>query len=114
MVRWILHLEGLTVAVLATYAYARTDGSWWTYNVFLLLPDVSIAAYLVNPRVGAIIYNAAHTYIAAGLLIALGMSLLPAMLPYGLIWAAHIGLDRCLNYGLKYPDAFKSQHMSRV
>jgi hypothetical protein len=31
-----------------------------------------------------------------------------------LIWLAHIGADRLLGYGLKYPTAFKDTHLSRV
>jgi hypothetical protein len=32
----------------------------------------------------------------------------------GLIWLAHIGLDRLLGYGLKYATEFKDTHFSRV
>jgi hypothetical protein len=31
-----------------------------------------------------------------------------------LIWSAHIGIDRLLGYGLKYPTAFKETHLGRV
>jgi hypothetical protein len=31
-----------------------------------------------------------------------------------LIWIAHIGADRGLGYGLKYPTAFKDTHLQRV
>jgi len=31
-----------------------------------------------------------------------------------LIWLAHIGMDRMVGYGLKYPDEAKSSHLSRV
>jgi hypothetical protein len=31
-----------------------------------------------------------------------------------LIWLAHIGVDRALGYGLKYPDGFKDTHLQRV
>jgi hypothetical protein len=32
----------------------------------------------------------------------------------GLIWLAHIGIDRALGYGLRYPDAFRETHLQRV
>ena len=32
----------------------------------------------------------------------------------GLIWLAHIGADRLLGYGLKYPTGFKDSHLQRV
>ena len=31
-----------------------------------------------------------------------------------LIWLAHIGFDRLLGYGLKYPTGFKDTHLQRV
>jgi hypothetical protein len=31
-----------------------------------------------------------------------------------LIWIAHIGVDRALGYGLKYPSSFKDTHLQRV
>ena len=31
-----------------------------------------------------------------------------------LIWLAHIGADRALGYGLKYPTHFKDTHLQRV
>ena len=31
-----------------------------------------------------------------------------------LIWLAHIGVDRLLGYGLKYPTGFKDTHLQRV
>jgi len=31
-----------------------------------------------------------------------------------LIWAAHIGFDRFLGYGLKYPVAFRVTHLGSI
>lgn len=31
-----------------------------------------------------------------------------------LIWIAHIGMDRMLGYGLKYPTKFQDTHLNRV
>jgi hypothetical protein len=31
-----------------------------------------------------------------------------------LIWLAHIGMDRTIGYGLKYPTAFKDTHLQRA
>jgi hypothetical protein len=33
---------------------------------------------------------------------------------FAIIWMAHIGLDRMLGYGLKYPTFFKDTHLQRV
>ena len=40
------------------------------------------------------------------------MGLLPWAGP--IVWAAHIGADRMLGFGLKYPTAFKDTHLQRV
>ena len=61
------------------------------------------------------IYNAAHNYAVPGLLIALSLVTgAPLGVQIGLIWLAHIGMDRTMGYGLKYPTAFKDTHMQRV
>jgi len=68
---------------------------------------------LASPRVGAIIYNPAHGY--AGPLTLSVAALAAETTPmWGLIWAAHIGFDRALGYGLKYPSAFADTHLGRI
>ena len=37
----------------------------------------------------------------------------PAAAAGGLIWIAHIGFDRALGYGLKYPTGFGDTHLGR-
>jgi len=36
----------------------------------------------------------------------------PTLLGVAFIWLAHIGFDRMLGYGLKYPSGFKHSHLS--
>jgi len=36
------------------------------------------------------------------------------LLAYSLIWLAHIGFDRMLGFGLKYPTRFADTHLARV
>jgi len=36
------------------------------------------------------------------------------ILPYALIWISHIGFDRMLGYGLKYPTQFRDTHLQHV
>jgi hypothetical protein len=71
-----------------------------------------MAGYLVDRRIGASVYNLAHTYLAPALL-ALAGYLLGAANPYllAVIWAAHIAFDRCVGFGLKYPHAFSATHL---
>jgi hypothetical protein len=111
-----LRLEALAVVVAAVALYFDGEYAVWAFLAFLLAPDLSFAGYLAGPRPGAVVYNLAHTYafpvaLAAGALLAdeHGWPLQVA-----LIWAAHIGIDRVLGYGLKYPTAFKDTHLGRV
>jgi hypothetical protein len=39
---------------------------------------------------------------------------LPVLTLAALILGGHIGLDRLLGYGLKYPTAFKGSHIQRA
>ena len=115
-VRATLQLEGLLLLVLSLVLYARTGAGWGTFAALLLLPDVSLAAYLGGPRAGALVYNAAHSELGP---VALGLSALSgwvpaALLPVALIWAAHVGMDRALGYGLKYASAFGDTHLRRI
>ena len=36
------------------------------------------------------------------------------LLTYALIWTAHIGMDRLLGFGLKYPTRFQDTHLQRI
>lgn len=113
--RLLTHLEGLAVFVAAIALYSQYSGDWLAFIALLLVPDVSMIGYLANPRLGATIYNIAHTYtlpLALGLAALLGGWSLGVGL--ALIWLAHIGMDRAVGYGLKYASGFKDTHLSRI
>jgi hypothetical protein len=110
--RFLLQLEGAFVFVSSLLAYRYNQGSWLQFVLLFLVPDVSMFGYLVNTRIGAIVYNAIHTYV--GPLILAGYSLWAGhhtRLLLALIWFAHIGFDRLLGFGLKYPTRFKDTHL---
>jgi hypothetical protein len=115
MPRALLHLEGAAVFGAATLVYFRLGLPWWAFLLFLLAPDLSAVAYLLGPRTGSIVYNLAHTMVWP---VVIGVAGWWAgwtwAAPVGLIWLAHIGMDRMVGYGLKYPDAFKHSHLDRV
>jgi hypothetical protein len=110
--RFLLQLEGAFVFVSSLLAYRYNHGSWLQFVLLFLVPDVSMFGYLVNTRIGAIVYNAIHTYV--GPLILAGYSLWAGhhtRLLLALTWFAHIGFDRLLGFGLKYPTRFKDTHL---
>jgi Domain of unknown function (DUF4260) len=111
----LLRLEGLTLFVGMTLLYAVWGGYWWIYLVVFLAPDLSFAAYLAGPKIGAVIYNAAHSYMAPMSLMIAGFALAtPLTLSIAMIWLAHIGIDRALGYGLKYDAGFTFTHLGRI
>lgn len=114
--RIILHLEGLAILLASVVLYGQISGDWLLFIVLLFVPDVAMAGYLLNTRTGAIVYNLVHTIIAPLVLLliagpVLSNTLLTAL---ALIWLAHIGIDRAVGYGLKYPTAFKDTHLQRL
>lgn len=110
-----LRLEGLAAFVLAGAACLALGGHPLLFVPLLLAVDASMAGYLAGARTGAFVYNLAHTW-ATGLLVlgagwAVGST--PLLLA-GALLAAHVGMDRAVGYGLKYPTAFADTHLGRI
>jgi hypothetical protein len=113
--RLLLRLEGLALFVLATAGFTATGASWWLYGLLFLAPDLSFAAYVGGPKPGALAYNALHSTIGPAILAGLGLLWNDmTLLGIAAIWAAHIGFDRMLGYGLKYASAFYDTHLGRI
>ncbi|PEP91021.1 hypothetical protein CN582_28215 [Bacillus wiedmannii] len=115
MQKRIVHFEGLVVFVATIYAYSIYEFSWIIFWIFLLALDLSMLAYGINNRVGAKIYNICHTYIISILIAIIGVYFkIDTVIMIGLIWTAHIGMDRMFGYGLKYETDFKDTHIQRL
>ena len=110
--RALLRVEGAAALAVAVALYGVRGGNWALFAALLLVPDLSMLGYRAGAAVGAACYNAAHTYLAPIALGGVGLAAGSAAVPLlALIWAAHIGLDRALGYGLKYPDGFTATHL---
>jgi hypothetical protein len=111
----LLRAEGAGVALVMALAAWHLGPPWWLTVAVLIAPDLALGGYALGPRVGARLYNAAHSYVGPALLAApslvLGAGTLGAV---AALWALHIGVDRALGYGLKYPTAFGDTHLGRV
>lgn len=111
----LLHLEGLGVLAGACVLYSHLDYSWLRFGLFLLAPDVALLGLLVGKRFGVACYNAVHTYLAPMILFGLlTAAKRPEYFWIVLVWTAHIGMDRLVGYGLKYPEDPKRTHLHRV
>ena len=108
----LLRLEGALVLLAGLAAWSHEGGSWpWFVGLFLV-PDLSMLGYLHNPRVGAALYNAGHSYVLPGALATLAITLgMHALLLAAILWVAHIGFDRLMGYGLKYETRFFDTHL---
>ena len=111
----LLRLEGLALFIGALVVYFDQGFGVLLLVVLFLAPDLSFAGYLAGPRIGAAVYNTLHTTVGPITLAAVGvLSDTDRCVQLALIWLAHIGLDRLVGYGLKYPTAFKDTHLDRV
>ena len=108
----LLRAEGAVMLLGSLLAFRATGGHWVWFAALFLAPDLAFLGYRFGARTGAIVYNAIHTYAAPAALAALAVGAgLPALLPFAAIWSAHIGFDRTLGYGLKYPTGFGHTHL---
>jgi len=111
----LLHIEEAAALLITIFAYQHLQYSWLLFALLFLTPDLFMLGYLLNVRIGAAIYNLAHTLtLPLALLLASYIQhwrLAPAI---ALIWIAHIAFDRLLGYGLKYPTHFKDTHLQHI
>ena len=113
--RLLLHVEGAVVAVSAVALYLHLGYPWWLLLVLALAPDLSMVGFAAGPTAGTVAYDAAHTYAIPVALALIGVFANAELaVQVGLIWAAHIGVDRAIGYGLKYRTGFADTHLQRV
>jgi len=111
----LLRIEGAAMFACSLFLYHFLGASWSVLLALFLWPDLFMLGYLANAKLGARLYNLVH---ADALPLALAGASLgvrqSGLLAFALIWLAHIGGDRALGYGLKYPTFFKDTHLQRV
>lgn len=115
MNKTLIKIEGFIVLVSASYFYFSNGYHLGMFLLLLLVPDVFMIGYAVNNKIGAYLYNFAHTYTTPILLLLTGnMMSVNSLIMISFIWIAHIGMDRMLGYGLKYPSGFKNTHIQNL
>jgi hypothetical protein len=111
----LLRAEGLALFAAALAVFLDRDYSLLLAALVFLAPDLSFAGYLAGPRIGSYAYNALHTTVGPLVLGTVGILADERLATeVALVWLGHIGVDRALGYGLKYPSAFKDTHLERV
>jgi len=111
----LLKLEYATLSLATILLYHHLDNTWLLFALLFLTPDLSMLGYLANPRIGAALYNLAHTlFLPLTLFLIAYPTNHPTLIAVALIWTSHITLDRLLGYGLKYPTFFKDTHLQHI
>ena len=111
----LLNGEAAVFFFSAIALYVNQGGSLLMFLLLILAPDLAMLGYLANPRVGSVIYNTNHFYLLPVMLIVLSLAAGATLgVQIGLIWFAHISMDRIVGYGLKYPTLFKDTHLQHV
>jgi hypothetical protein len=110
-----LRTEAVAVLALSIVFYGRTGANWWLFAALFLVPDIAMVFYLLSQEAGSTAYNTVHCYVLPLLLVLLAIAgERHVLLPFALIWIAHIAFDRMLGYGLKYPGSFRETHLGTV
>ncbi len=111
----LVRFEELGMVLLAIVLFSTTGYPWWLFIVLILLPDISMAGYMVNNRFGAWIYNLVHHKgTAIGIYLVGYYFVDPLTQMIGIILFAHSSIDRIFGYGLKYPDSFSHTHLGWI
>jgi hypothetical protein len=111
----LLRTEEAILLFLTLFAYQHVHYSWLLFAILFLTPDLFMLGYLLNARVGAAVYNLAHTFnLPLALLFISYLKHWQRAPAIALIWTAHIAFDRLLGYGLKYPTYFKDTHLQHI
>lgn len=111
----LLKLEEIAIFLFCIFLFSKLNFAWWWFPALLLLPDIGMIGYVVNPKVGAFTYNFTHHRLVAIIIAFYAIS-------YGddywkliaIILFAHISFDRALGYGLKYTDSFQNTHLGTI
>jgi hypothetical protein len=108
-------IEGGVLLALSLLIYWKLAGPWLWYILLILAPDLFMLGYTRGPGLGAAVYNLGHTWLLPAILAAVGVIGGTSLaVDVALIWLGHIGVDRLLGYGLKFPTGFQDTHLGRI
>lgn len=111
----LIKLEDVAKMLLAYLGTLYLGFPGWMFYVWLFVPDVSMIGYLINPRVGALLYNFVHHQGTAIIVLLAGFYWSSDNLQFaGLVLWGHSSMDRIFGYGLKYADHFKHTHLGWI
>jgi hypothetical protein len=113
--RMLMHFEGFVGLAFSLFAYYYIGGRWLLFMLLIFVPDIFMLGYLKGDRIGSLVYNAFHIYLWPAAFAISGILLGSRLLiEIGIIFFAHINMDRMLGLGLKYPTYFRDTHFQRL
>ena len=108
-------LEEAAMFGLSIYLFSQLSFAWWWYVLLILVPDLSMLGYVINTRIGALVYNFFHHKGVAVITYIAGLYFQNEVLQLtGIILFGHSSMDRMMGYGLKYPDSFQNTHLGLI
>lgn len=113
----VLKLEEVAIAATAVYVLSQYSLGLptWLWFILFFTPDVGMLGYLINTRIGAVIYNIFHHRGLALFIATVGYLMHnDAIVAVGTLLFAHASFDRIWGYGLKYKDSFKHTHLGSL
>ncbi|GGD51979.1 hypothetical protein GCM10011514_15290 [Emticicia aquatilis] len=111
----LLILEEIAQFLLGIFLFSQLNFAWWWFPALILVPDFSMVGYLINPKIGAWLYNFFHHKLLAVIVFVLGYYVdSQYVILAGVILFAHSAMDRIFGYGLKYEDAFSNTHLGKI
>ena len=111
----IIKSEELAMFLFSIYLFGQLHFAWWWYLALILAPDISMAGYAINNKIGAICYNIAHHKGIAIAVYVAGLYIHNEIVQLtGIILFGHSSMDRMMGYGLKYFEGFKSAHLGAI
>jgi hypothetical protein len=111
----LIALEEWAIFGLCIFLFSRLGFAWWWFPALLLLPDVGMIGYLINPKIGAVTYNLLHHRLVAAAVAAYAIWSGNAIWKLAAVMLfAHISMDRALGYGIKYADSFFHTHLGWI
>jgi len=108
----LLRAEEAIQFIVCVYLNNQLPYPGWLYWALFITPDIGMVGYLIDTRVGALLYNVFHHKgIAAAIYLAGVYFNRTELLFTGLLLFGHSSFDRVFGYGLKYSDNFKHTHL---
>jgi hypothetical protein len=115
IINQVIRIENGLAFAISFFIYMQLDFPIWVFFVFLLVPDITMIGYVINKKIGAVVYNFGHSFILPLLLVVCYLYFSKDyLLIISIIWLAHIFMDRLLGFGLKYNDSFNKTHIQRI